>query len=226
MSVSMIKSSLRILITAGPTHEYIDPVRFISNPSSGLMGLCIAREALKHGFHVCLVLGPCVLDIPRSIELVKVISAKDMFREVKSRMNDYDVLVMSAAVSDFSVSQVARRKISKEAFQGHLVLSPNPDILEWAGHHKKDQLLIGFAAQTHAVIRKGREKLIKKNSDLMVANYVGKKDCGFSSKYIFAAILDKHACIMTLQKITKNNLAKRIMNEIKKRKSDERVASK
>ncbi|MDP3980748.1 MAG: phosphopantothenoylcysteine decarboxylase, partial [Chlamydiota bacterium] len=193
----------------------------ISNPSSGMMGLMIAQEAMKRNFRVCLILGPGTLKVPCGIEFVKVISARDMFREVKSRYRHCDVAVMSAAVSDFRAAHSARQKIAKEDFPNELVLLPNPDILAWAGDHKKRQILVGFAAQTHAVMQKGKEKLFKKHADLIVTNRIGKNDCGFSSEWIDAAILDREGVVLPLQKMSKSNLAKKIVLEISRRISDE-----
>ncbi len=163
------RSLLRFLITAGPTREFLDPIRYLSNRSSGKMGYALARAARRYG-HVTLVSGPVALKPPAGIALVPVTTAAEMAREVFRRYRQADVVIMAAAVCDFRPRKVAGRKIKKQSFDGVLELVPTTDILAELGRRKRRQVLVGFAAETDKLERNAVEKLRRKNLDLIVAN--------------------------------------------------------
>ncbi|HEX42185.1 MAG TPA: phosphopantothenoylcysteine decarboxylase [Phycisphaerales bacterium] len=162
---------MRFLITAGGTREYIDPVRFISNASSGRMGYALARAALRRGCEVVLVAAPTGLKAPCGAELVSVESAQEMFRAVKAYFDECDCLIMAAAVADYRPTQRAARKLKKGRGGLTLRLKPTDDILKWAGMHKRPgQVLVGFALEDRSVLQAARRKLVEKRLDMIVAN--------------------------------------------------------
>lgn len=166
----------RVLITAGPTVEPIDPVRYISNHSSGKMGYSIAAEAAKRGAQVTVVSGPVSLDAPAGVEVVSVTTACQMLEAVDERFNQADIAIFSAAVADKRPAEPADHKLKKgsdDAALDTITLVTNPDILATMGAKKAHQLVIGFAAETDDVIANGRKKLNSKNADMIVANQVG-----------------------------------------------------
>jgi phosphopantothenoylcysteine decarboxylase/phosphopantothenate--cysteine ligase len=157
----------RFLITAGPTREFLDPIRFISNRSSGKMGYALARAARRYG-NVTLISGPVALKPPSGVTFVPVTTAKEMAEAVMAR--EADVVIMTAAVCDFRPRRVAARKIKKAGFPGALELVSTMDILAALGKRKRHQLLVGFAAETDALEANALDKLRRKNLDLIVAN--------------------------------------------------------
>jgi phosphopantothenoylcysteine decarboxylase/phosphopantothenate--cysteine ligase len=173
----------RVLVTAGPTREPIDPVRFISNPSSGKMGYAIARVAARRGADVTLVSGPTELEDPLGTKVIRVETAEQMARAVEADANAIDLFVAAAAVSDYRPQSVSPRKIKKGAGEETLVLARTPDILASLGTRfagaKDGPVLVGFAAETEEVIARAREKLKGKHCDLVVANKVGSPGAGF-----------------------------------------------
>jgi phosphopantothenoylcysteine decarboxylase/phosphopantothenate--cysteine ligase len=175
----------RVVVTAGPTREPIDPVRFISNPSSGKMGYAIAQVAARRGGEVVLVSGPTLLPDPEGVRVVRVVTAEEMARAVEAEAGDMDLFVGAAAVSDYRPAQVAPQKIKKGEGEETLVLSRTPDILAGLGTRFAGAagapVLVGFAAETEEVIARAREKLKKKGCDLVVANKVGAPGAGFGS---------------------------------------------
>jgi phosphopantothenoylcysteine decarboxylase/phosphopantothenate--cysteine ligase len=160
---------LRFLITAGPTREFLDPIRFISNRSSGKMGYALARAARRYG-KVTLVSGPVALKPPTGVTVVPVTTAQEMSEAVLAQFADADVVIMTAAVCDFRPHRIAKRKIKKTSFTGKLELVPTVDILATLGKRKHHQLLVGFAAETNALKANAQKKLHRKNLDLIVAN--------------------------------------------------------
>jgi len=162
---------MRILITAGGTREYIDPVRFISNASSGRMGYALAREALKAGHKVILVTTPTAQRPPSGAKVMKIETAAQMFEAVKQHFEKCDCLIMAAAVADYTPARPAKTKIKKTSKYLTIKLKPTADILKWAGKNKKkNQIVIGFALEDKAV-RIGAEKKLKdKNLDMIIAN--------------------------------------------------------
>lgn len=163
---------IRFLITAGPTREFIDPIRFISNRSSGKMGYALAEAARAVSSQVMLVSGPTALTPPKGIEFVPVVTAQEMSDAVWARFEQSDIVIMAAAVCDFRPKAVAPQKIKKTRLGGGLTLpfEPTPDILAELGRRKKSQTLIGFAAETENLEANALDKLRRKNLDLIVAN--------------------------------------------------------
>ena len=162
---------MRILITAGGTREYIDPVRFISNASSGRMGYALARAALKAGHKVILVNAPTTRRPPSEAKIIEVETAAQMFEAVKKYFHRCDCLIMAAAVADYTPARPAKSKIKKTAKHLTLKLKPTNDILKWAGGHKrKTQIVVGFALEDKAVRSRAEKKLREKNLDMIIAN--------------------------------------------------------
>ncbi|MGO9243300.1 MAG: phosphopantothenoylcysteine decarboxylase [Verrucomicrobiia bacterium] len=166
----MSSTPLRFLITAGPTREFFDPIRYISNRSSGKMGYAIAEAALAVSSKITLVSGPTSLAAPKGVEFVSVTTAQEMAEAVWSRFGSADICIMAAAVSDFRPKTAAGSKVKKGSFNGVLELEPTPDILAELGRRKKSQVLVGFAAETDDVEKHAREKLTRKGLDFIVAN--------------------------------------------------------
>jgi len=180
----------RVLVTAGPTHEPIDPVRYIGNRSSGKMGVAIAREAAARGAEVTLVLGPATTSPPPSMEVIRAQTADEMRSAVMDRSAAADAVVMAAAVADFRPKAPNDRKMKKDAGVPDLMLEPTPDILAELGERRRPgQFLVGFAAETDDVEGAGRSKLRSKHLDALVANTVGREGTGFGSESNDATIL-------------------------------------
>lgn len=208
--------SKKVLITAGPTYEAIDPVRFIGNHSSGKMGYAIAQALLNEGAEVVLISGPTNLQLEHpSLKIIKVTSADDMFIEVKKHWSDSNIGVFSAAVADYRPKEKADHKIKKNDDELKLELVKNPDILEWAGSHKSSgQFLVGFALETENMIENGRAKLLKKNLDLIVMNNSTEEGAGFSVDTNKISILDANNNLTVFELKSKSESAKDIVNVI------------
>jgi len=205
----------RVLITAGPTREYLDPVRFISNRSSGKMGFALAEEAYKRGAKVTLVSGPVNIQTYADIEIVNVETAYEMYEEVKSIKDKYDILIFSAAVADFKPKNFRESKIKKEQEQElQIELQKNPDILKYAGETKKDwQIVVGFSAETENLIENSKKKLYEKNADLIVANNVLQEGAGFNVDTNIVTLISKEK-VLELPKLSKEEVAGRIFDFI------------
>ncbi len=171
----------QVLVTAGPTREAIDPVRFISNPSSGKMGYAIARAAEYRGARVTLVSGPVCLDPPHNVEVVPVVTADDMAAAVFARLEQSHVVVKVAAVSDYRPVKTEAHKIKKGQGRRQLTLERTTDILKTVGQRKKGQIVVGFAAETRNMEAHARKKLEEKHLDMIAANLIGPPDSGFAS---------------------------------------------
>ncbi len=197
----------RVIVTAGPTHEPIDPVRFIGNRSSGKMGIAIAAEAAARGATVTLVLGPGTIEPPPDLNVVRARTAEDMREAVLANYEDADAIVMSAAVADFRPKVIARGKLKKDQGPPEVVLEPTPDILRELAERKGGRILVGFAAETSDVEAEGRRKLESKHLDLLVANLVGREGTGFGSDTNEAAILAADGRDEPLRTWTKAELA-------------------
>lgn len=183
-------TNLKILVTAGPTEEAIDPVRYITNHSSGKMGYAIAQMAKLMGADVTLISGPVHLPSPDGVKLIKVKSASDMFAAVKAEWPQHDILVKAAAVADYRVNTVSEQKIKKSADTLNLQLVKNPDILQWAGENKTaKQVLCGFAMETEDLIKNAKVKLKAKHCDLLVANNLTTAGAGFATNTNVASLL-------------------------------------
>lgn len=171
----------RVLVTAGPTREMVDPVRFLSNRSSGKMGYAIAEAAARRGARVTLVSGPVALDRPQGVETVPITSTLDLYREVTERAKAADLVIQAAAPADFRPLEAAQHKIKKTGEGMALQLTPNPDVAAQLGRDKHDgQVLVAFAAETDDLIANARKKLDRKNADMVVANDVTQPGAGFA----------------------------------------------
>ncbi|QTA91023.1 bifunctional phosphopantothenoylcysteine decarboxylase/phosphopantothenate--cysteine ligase CoaBC [Desulfonema magnum] len=170
----------KVLVTAGPTREHIDPVRFISNPSSGKMGYAIARAAEHRGAEVVLVTGPTNIPVPLNVTEIRVRSAREMATAVFEHMEDSHIIIKTAAVADYRPGEAAAHKIKKGADEKVLTLQKNQDILKELGARKKDQILVGFAAETQELEKNAGEKLVRKNLDMIAGNIVGESS-GFET---------------------------------------------
>jgi phosphopantothenoylcysteine decarboxylase/phosphopantothenate--cysteine ligase len=172
----------KVVVTAGPTREYIDSVRFISNPSSGKMGIAMAEAALRLGADVVLIHGKISTALPKGINNIPIVSAADLFDAVKKEYKDADIVIMSAAVSDFTPAQFHNKKIKKSEASTTIELKPTVDILSWLGENKKEgQTLIGFAMETENLESEVERKLTSKKSDWIIGNLLNKADGGFES---------------------------------------------
>ena len=200
----------KIVITAGGTKENFDPVRYIGNYSSGKMGTAIADRAFEAGADVCLIK---TFELSRSYKTVDVQSAAQMFDAVKKEFNDADILIMTAAVADYRPEKTADLKLKKDSTE-ELVLKlvKNPDILsEMCKIKKEGQTVIGFCAESNNLLEYAKQKIQKKNCDYLIANDISRKDTGFSSDYNEVFILDRNLNITKLEKDTKYNIAKKIL---------------
>jgi phosphopantothenoylcysteine decarboxylase/phosphopantothenate--cysteine ligase len=202
-----------ILITAGPTQEPIDPVRYLSNRSSGKMGYALAEAAAARGARVVLISGPVNLAPPRGVETIPVRTAIEMRDQVFERLGPATIVVKAAAVADFHVANAPAQKIKKTAARISLELDPTPDILAELGRKKGDRLLIGFAAETQNLHQEARRKLESKNCDMVVGNLVGRADSGFESDYNEVTLALSSGETIPLPRAGKRELADRIFDE-------------
>lgn len=206
----------RVIVTAGPTYEPIDAVRFVGNRSSGKMGFAVAAEAAARGAGVTLITGPTHLPDPPGVDVVRVETADEMRREVLSRFEDADAVVKAAAVADFRPSSPAKEKLKKSAGVPEVVLEPTPDILRELGDRKGRRVLIGFAAETGNLQTAGRRKLEEKNLDLVVVNEVGRPGTGFDADTNRALILSRDGDDEPPREWTKRELASAICDRLAK----------
>jgi len=204
----------RMLVTAGPTEEAIDPVRFLTNPSSGKMGYAIARAAAQRGAKVTLITGPTSCVPPLDVALVRVRSAEEMRKAVMKAFPASTSVVMAAAVSDFAPASRAKQKVKKQDASLTVKLKTTPDILLELGQKKGNRLLIGFAAETQSLVKNARAKLKKKNLDLIVANDVSRKEIGFQSDSNQVKMIGKDGSISALPLLPKRVLAHRVLDQI------------
>lgn len=201
------------LITAGPTQEPIDPVRYLTNHSSGKMGYALAQAAKKLRHHVLLISGPTQLPPPPGIKFISVTTAAQMYQAVMKNFKKADVIIKVAAVADYRVQKVFRKKIKKKSKYLVLKLVQNLDILKELGKKKsKNQILVGFAAETHEALKYAQKKLKEKNCDYLILNNVAKKGIGFGSDKNSVVILSKKGNPISLPPMPKTKLAFRILN--------------
>lgn len=206
-----------VLITAGPTYEAIDPVRFIGNHSSGKMGFCLAEEAASLGAKVTLVSGPSHEKLVNtSINRIDVTSSAEMYKATHEYFEDVDVAVFSAAVSDFTPKFVSSQKIKKKQSELHIDLVPTKDILASAGEKKTNQFLVGFALETDNELDNAKEKIRKKNLDMIVLNSLKEKGAGFKSETNKVQLIDKNFEVLDYELKSKKEVAKDIFAEILK----------
>jgi phosphopantothenoylcysteine decarboxylase/phosphopantothenate--cysteine ligase len=202
----------KILVTAGPTREAIDPVRYITNHSTGKMGYAIARQAMLRGAEVTLVSGPVVLTPPPFVELVSVESATQMFDAVTGRAADFDIIIKAAAVADYTPATVADEKIKKQEGESQIALTRTKDILGWLGEHRKQgQFLCGFSMETENMLENSRKKLAKKKVDMIVANNLKTSGAGFGTDTNVVTLITPQET-KELPKLRKEEVADRILD--------------
>ena len=207
----------KVLVTAGPTKEFIDPFRCLTNPSTGKMGISIANECARRGAEVILVSSVDNDTISSKVKKIKITSTNDMFEVVKNNFKDCDFIIKAAAVSDYTPVQVFDKKVKKQDGNLTIEFQRTQDILKYVGDNKQEgQKVIGFAAETNNLIEYAKEKIVKKNLDYIVANDISKKDIGFGSDDNEVYIIDRHDNIKKIDKSNKNNIAKAIVDEISK----------
>jgi phosphopantothenoylcysteine decarboxylase / phosphopantothenate---cysteine ligase len=205
-----------VLVTAGPTQEPLDPVRYISNRSSGKMGYALAEAATARGARVVLVSGPVNLAPPAGVDVIQVRTAAEMRDAVFENLPRAGIVIKSAAVADFHLSKVPDQKVKKTAARVSLELDPTPDILAELGRKKGDRLLIGFAAETQNLQQEARRKLESKNCDMVVGNLVGAAGMGFESDQNEVTLVLSTGEIVELPRASKREIADRIFDEILK----------
>jgi phosphopantothenoylcysteine decarboxylase / phosphopantothenate---cysteine ligase len=203
-----------VLVTAGPTIEPIDPVRYISNASSGKMGFAIAKSAASRGAKVILISGPTQQRVPYGVTLISVKTAQEMFNAVKQYYSKSQIVIMTAAVADFKPKQAQWQKVKKETAKLSIELARTPDILAELGKKKGNKILVGFAAETENIITHARDKLKRKNLDLMVANDVSQPNIGFASDNNAVTLIPKKGDIEQVSISSKSDIATRILDKI------------
>jgi phosphopantothenoylcysteine decarboxylase/phosphopantothenate--cysteine ligase len=203
-----------VLLTAGPTQEPLDPVRYITNRSSGKMGYALAEAAAARGAQVVLVSGPVHLVPPRGVEVIQVHTAIEMHKQVMEHLAPATIVIKAAAVADFHLSKVPEQKVKKTAARISLELDPTPDILAELGRKKGDRLLIGFAAETQNLVQEARRKLESKNCDMVVANLVGGSDSGFESDQNEVTLVIRTGETIPLARASKREIADRIFDQV------------
>lgn len=209
-----------ILISAGPTQEALDPVRFISNHSSGKMGYALAKIAMYLGANVTLVAGPTNLNDLPWVTTLHVVNAKEMAEAIKERAESQDIIIMAAAVADFTISNPSLQKIKKNTADTTITLEPTEDILSYLGNHKvENQILCGFAMETENLIKNATKKCIEKNCDFIIANNLTTKGAGFKNDTNQVTIISKNE-IESLELMSKDEVALRILKRIIKENDD------
>jgi len=216
----------RVLVTAGPTLEPLDPVRYLTNRSTGKMGFALAKMARRRGAEVLLITGPNYLTLPRNdIKIITVSSAREMYEAVMDNFEDYHVIIKAAAVADFRPKDTLAEKIKKADGTYLLELEQNPDILKELGKRKGERILVGFAAETSSLMEHAEAKLREKNLDLIVANDVTQPGAGFGVDTNIVRIIDSRGKVRNLPLLTKDEVADIVLDQvlkiIKKRKRTE-----
>ncbi len=215
LTVKRDLEGLKVLVTAGPTREPIDPVRYISNRSSGKMGYAVAQAAADRGALVKLISGPVSINSPRNVDTVHVLTASEMREEVMKSYADFDIIIMVAAVADYKSAEVSDRKIKKKDDEMYLKLSKNTDILKELGQVKGKRLLIGTCAETNDLLENAKAKLQAKNLDMIVANDVTLEGAGFETETNIIKIIKGNGAVRELPIMSKLECAHEILNEIK-----------
>lgn len=205
---------LNVMVTAGPTRESIDPVRFISNHSTGKMGYAIAKQAMLRGANVTLISGPVSLTPPPFVKVVPIVSAQDMFEAVRDGLEETDILIKSAAVADYTPSVTSDEKVKKKDGDMKIELSRTQDILGYVGNHRReDQTICGFSMETQNMLENSRQKLAKKNLDMIVANNLKQTGAGFGTDTNLVTIITKdEECALEL--MSKDKVANEILSFI------------
>lgn len=210
-------SGKKVLVTAGPTRESIDPVRFISNHSTGKMGYAVARQAMLRGADVTLISGPVSIDPPPFVDVINVVSAQEMFEAVKERYSDSDIIIKTAAVADYTPAEQQTEKMKKSDGESpDIKLKRTADILQWLGEHKQSgQVLCGFSMETQDLLNNSRKKLQKKNADIIAANSLRDAGSGFGTDTNHLTLI-KQDEIIDLPLISKEDAADKLLDEILK----------
>lgn len=207
-------SGKKLLVTAGPTQEAIDPVRFISNHSTGKMGYAIARRAMLRGADVTLVSGPTAIDPPPFVTFIPVVSAKDMYDAVTKHAKEQDIIIKSAAVADYTPTTVATEKVKKKEGDLSIPLTRTQDILSYLGAHKKEgQILCGFSMETENMLENSKKKLEKKKADMIIANNLKDDGAGFGTDTNIVTLITKKQ-ITELPKLSKEEVADAILDAL------------
>ncbi|WP_277677831.1 bifunctional phosphopantothenoylcysteine decarboxylase/phosphopantothenate--cysteine ligase CoaBC [Gracilibacillus dipsosauri] len=201
----------KILISAGPTREAIDPVRFFTNHSSGKMGYALAEEASKEGAQVYLVSGPTSLETPKHVNRFDVVTAEEMFQQMNRLYGEMDIVISAAAVADYRPVEFHQQKLKKQPNNLSIELERTRDILEYLGGQKQDQYLVGFAAESQHLIEYGKEKITKKNLDAIVINDISRIDIGFQSDQNEVTFLTKDGKESHINQNSKNEIARQIL---------------
>ena len=210
-------SGKKVLVTAGPTRESIDPVRFISNHSTGKMGYAVARQAMLRGADVTLISGPVSIAPPPFVDVINVVSAQEMFEAVKERYSDSDIIIKTAAVADYTPAEQQTEKMKKSDGESpDIKLKRTADILQWLGEHKQSgQVLCGFSMETQDLLNNSRKKLQKKNADIIAANSLRDAGSGFGTDTNHLTLI-KQDEIIDLPLISKEDAADKLLDEILK----------
>jgi phosphopantothenoylcysteine decarboxylase / phosphopantothenate---cysteine ligase len=203
-----------VLITAGPTQEALDPVRYITNRSSGKMGYAIADAAAQRGADVILISGPVSLQPPRGVRFIPVETAQQMRRAVMENLEPATMVIKSAAVADYYVAEIPKQKLKKTATRLSLELDPTPDILAEVGQKKGDRLLVGFAAETENLLEEARRKMTQKKCDMLVANLVNREGLGFDSDRNEVDIITQTGSPVHAGPADKREIAERILDQV------------
>ena len=215
---------MKLLVTAGPTREHLDPVRFLSNRSTGKMGFAVARAAAVRGHQVTLVAGPVSLPTPAGVRRIDIVSARDLLTAVKRRLRFADALVMTAAVADWRPASVSPVKLKKRGMSRVLALEPNPDVLQTIRPCKETRLFVGFAAETGDPVREAERKLRTKGLDLIDANDVSRPDSGFAvdtNKVTFLSLANDSLERLDLPLLTKDEVAERLVEWLEQKQCEE-----
>ncbi len=206
-------SGRKVLVTAGPTREKLDPVRFISNQSSGKMGYALAEAFRDRGAEVTLVSGPVSLPDPERVEVIRVESAEEMLQAVRERFSRTHVVVKAAAVSDYTPTEIEEHKVKKKD-NLTLTLCSTPDILKELGESKSSQVLVGFAAETRELVQNARQKLQAKNLDLIVANDLTEEGAGFAGDTNRVKVIHRNGSMVEMPLMSKKEVSHCILDEI------------
>lgn len=204
----------QVIVTAGPTREPLDPVRFFSNYSSGKMGYALAQEARRRGAHVTLITGPTALEAPVGVETVAVQTAEEMYNAVNKRYQQADIVIKAAAVADYQPVDVFAHKQKKNADEWSVALERTKDILRFLGEHKKEQILVGFAAESEQLHTYAKSKLERKNLDLIVANNITTEGAGFDVDTNVVTVFTRDGQETAYPQASKKEVAKQILNEL------------
>lgn len=207
----------KVIVTAGPTMVPIDPVRILTNRSSGKMGYSIAEEARDRGAEVVLISGPTSLRKPNGIKVIDIKTNEDMFNAIKNEFKDADIVIKSAAVADYKAKNYSNEKIKKTGDDLNLIFERDRDILKTLGDMKENQILVGFAAESSNLKENAKGKLERKNLDYIVANDISKPETGFASDENKVTIISKSGEEVSLEKMSKREVAKNIFDIIKGR---------